>query len=580
MLVADYVMNRVAETGVKHVFLVPGGGSMYLVDALGRHPELKPVAMLHEQGASIAAEAYAQFSGNLGVALVTTGPGGTNAMTGVAAAFLDSTPLLILSGQVKTADSAVGRGLRQLGFQEIDVIAMAKPVTKMAVRVTNPAQVIRVVEEAIAVALGGRPGPVWVDIPLDVQSSELFREEQFAISNQMNSVNHDQVKEIVDDFHNSKKPVFLVGNGVRLAHAEKILEEIIEVTGIPFLLTWKALDLFPFDHPGNAGRPGAIATHYSNFTHQFCDAYLAVGARLDMGQTGYRPDNIAPRANRYIVDIDSNELEKLAVSGSNLIHADALSFFTEFLVEAKKKTWKPFSEWTEQISAWKRDYPLLSTSSKDNLLSNYDVVDVLSDIMREGDIFVPGSSGACSEVSMQAFRNKKGQRVFNSEGLGPMGFGVPAPIGAWFVDQTRAIYSIDGDGGFQMNTQELEVAARGDMAICWIVLDNNGYGSIRASQDNFFEGRRVASDPPSGLTLPSVEKISEAYGISSEVVTSRLQLKDCLEEFQNRMKPKVIVAKVDQNQRTAPRVLTRRLDDGSLVSDALEDISPKASPFR
>jgi acetolactate synthase-1/2/3 large subunit len=572
--VADYVMDRVARVGVRHVFLIPGGGSMYLVDALGRHSELTHVAMLHEQGAAIAAEAYGQFTGNLGVVLVTTGPGGTNAMTGVAAAYLDSTPMLVISGQVKTADSAIGRGVRQLGFQEIDVVSMARPITKMAVRIEKPDDVPQVLEEAISVAQSGRPGPVWVDLPLDVQSSMIV--EPLSVRVQQHAkpaLDMTAVYKIVQALQESEKPVLLVGNGVRLAHAEAELNALIELTHIPTLLTWKALDLLPFDDPLNAGRPGGIATRYANYAHQFCDTYLAIGARLDMGQTGYRPDNIAPNAKRFIVDIDEHELEKLTVSNSTLIRADAKEFLGALLEVAREEKWVKKRGWSAQIAQWKIEFPLSTEIPKSDQLTTYDVLDALSEVMQEGDVFVPGSSGACSEVSMQAFRNKRGQRVFNSEGLGPMGFGIPAPIGAWLADQTKRYFSVDGDGGFHMNTQELEVAKRLGASICWIVLDNNGYGSIKVSQDNYFEGRRVASDLKSGLSLPPIAAIARSFGIEARVSRTRENLKESLASFQEAGRPMVIVSIVDEKAGTVLRVKTRSDSSGILKTTGLEELT-------
>ncbi len=571
--VADYVMNRVERAGVRHVFLIPGGGSMYLVDALGRHEDLTHIAMLHEQGAAIAAEAYGQFTGHLGVVLVTTGPGGTNAMTGVAAAYLDSTPMLVISGQVKTADSAVGRGVRQLGFQEIDVVAMARPITKMAVRVEVPEDVPMVLEEAITTAQSGRPGPVWIDLPLDIQSSMIDEPTVIKTKRQMRpDLDQSVIQKIVKQLHESAKPVFLIGNGVRLAHAEAELYALIELTRIPTLLTWKALDLLPFNDPLNAGRPGGIATRYANFTHQFCDTYLAVGARLDMGQTGYRPDNIAPQAKRFIVDIDENELEKLKASNSTLIRADAKDFLGALLKVAREYTWGEKSDWSKQIAQWKSEFPLSNEIPKSDQLTTYDVLDVLSEVMQEGDVFVPGSSGACSEVSMQAFRNKRGQRVFNSEGLGPMGFGVPAPIGAWFVNPTKSYFSVDGDGGFHMNSQELEVARRFNTSICWVVLDNNGYGSIRNSQKSYFDCRFVAAHPGSGLTLPSSDEIARAYGIRNRLVGNRDDLVAALNSYRADPSPFVVTVSVSQSHTTSPRVRTHRADDGSLFTSGLEEL--------
>jgi acetolactate synthase-1/2/3 large subunit len=576
--VSDYVMERVAQEGVRHVFLIPGGGCMHLVDALGRHPQLEPIAMLHEQGAAIAADAYGQLREGLGVALVTTGPGSTNAITGVAAAWLDSTPLLIISGQVKTADLAVGKGIRQLGFQEIDITSVVEPITKLAKRVDNPADIPTVLDQAITAALTGRPGPVWVDIPLDVQAAEIEVEHLETAPSTAN-VPPEQVRlaaiDLIAELRSATRPVVLAGNGVRLARGTEDLLAFVELTRIPMLLTWKALDFLPVRHPLNAGRPGAVASRYANFTQQTSDVFVGIGARFDFGQTAYRPENIAPHAKKTFVDIDSHELKKLNQAGGRLLECDAGVFLSLLLEEARKHTWPDFGSWHSRITTWKHRYPLGVSAKHSGFLETYDVVRVLSDEMKDDDLFVPGSSGACSEVSMQAFENKPGQRVFNSEGLGPMGFGIAAPIGASCLRPEANIYSIDGDGGFQMNVQELEVASRRCSKICWIVLDNDGYGSIKVTQDGYFQGRRVASDPDSGLTLPDASSVAAAYGLISSKVNSEDELRSALVNFKKNPRPTVIVAKVNPDHRTEPRVASRRLEDGSMESDPMEDLSPK-----
>jgi len=581
-LVADYVMDRLVEVGVRHVFLIPGGGCMHLVDALGRHPQLEPVAMLHEQGASIAAEAYAQLSEGLGVALVTTGPGGTNAVTGVAAAWLDSTPLLVISGQVKTADLANQLGVRQLGFQEIDICQIVQPITKFAMRVDNPMELPLALENGIRAAFSGRPGPVWIDIPLDVQAADVELGQSSIGKGKTSAGDAEPVRiaaqfaeQVVQELRDARRPVVLAGNGVRLSGATELLRELIEVTQIPLLLTWKALDFLPASHPLNAGRPGAVASRYANFTQQTSDVFLGIGARFDFGQTAYRPENIAPSAKKTFIDIDENELGKLKSSSGRLAHVDANIFLTELLRLAKGVKWPDYSAWHNQIDDWKARYPLGKSTLSKEFLETYDVVRILSEEMEEGDLFVPGSSGACSEVSMQAFTNKPGQRVFNSEGLGPMGFGIPAPIGASCLRPQSNVYSIDGDGGFQMNIQELEVASRRSSRICWIVLDNNGYGSIKVTQDGYFNGRRVASDRASGLSLPDASAVAAAYGLKAIRVSTQEGLVAALRNFKQDPLPTVIVALVNPDHKTEPRVASRRLDDGSMESDPMEDLSPK-----
>ncbi len=577
MTIADFLMHRLAMFGARHVFLIPGGGSMHLVDALGRNQDLEPVAMLHEQGVGIAAEAYAQYTDGIGVALVTTGPGGTNVLTAVAAAWLDSTPLVVISGQVKTADLVGSRGVRQFGFQEIDICAMAKPITKAAITITDVSKAIEQIIETITIAVSGRPGPVLIDIPLDIQATEVSVTAEQLDGQAVREVDPKDTLDLtrlLSELNQAKRPVLLIGNGVRLAKATAALIEFAERTNIPCLFTWKAFDMLPFDHHLNAGRPGAVASRYANFTQQASDYFISIGARLDLGQTGYRPENLAPRAHRVVVDIDENEILKLDQKDIESWAVDAGSFLNSLNEQSKSLTWSGYQPWHEAIVNWKSEFPIDLKPGHDPM-ETYEVLKVLSDFMQPNDIFVPGSSGACSEVSMQAFENKTRQRVLNSEGLGPMGFGIPAPIGVSCVAPNERIFSIDGDGGFQMNIQELEVAARRKAKICWIVLDNNGYGSIKVTQDGYFNGRRVASDPDSGLTLPDAAKVAKSFGLNSHTVTDASQLRNALEEFAVTQTPTVIVAKVNPNHKTEPRIASMRNEDGTMSSDALENLTPK-----
>ena len=445
MTIADFLMHRLAIVGARHVFLIPGGGCMHLVDSLGRNEQLEPVAMLHEQGVGIAAEAYAQYTDGIGVALVTTGPGGTNVLTAVAAAWLDSTPLIVVSGQVKTADLVGERGVRQFGFQEIDICSMAKPITKAAVTISDPAKAVDQIIETIDLAVSGRPGPVLIDIPLDIQATEIsVTSENLAlhVTTKANEEAALDLSKLLTQLNEASRPVLLIGNGVRLAKATQTLIEFAELTNIPCLFTWKAFDMLPFNHPLNAGRPGAVASRYANFTQQASDLFISIGARLDLGQTGYRPENLAPKAHRVVVDIDQNEILKLEQPDIESWPVDAGDFLDALNQQSKEFKWTGFKEWNGTISKWKSEFPI-DLKPGNQPMETYEVLKELSEFMAPDDIFVPGSSGACSEVSMQAFENKMGQRILNSEGLGPMGFGIPAPIGVSCAAPNHRIFSID-----------------------------------------------------------------------------------------------------------------------------------------
>lgn len=579
MNAADFVIKSLENQGVKDIFLLPGGGCMYLVDALHRSAAIQAWPLLHEQSVGVAAEAYAQFKNDLGVALVTTGPGGTNALTACAAAWLDSTPVLFISGQVKTEDDARKFGVRQLGFQEIPITEMAESITKEAIRLSAVSELPEVLARLISLAKSGRPGPVWLDIPLDIQAASLDSVpiDKQSTSPKIATLSESQIEQIVNDWTSAERPILLLGNGVRLSNSVTIALEIIDKTQTPCLLTWKALDFLPEDHRLNAGRPGAIAQRWSNFAQQTADFILVVGARLDLGQTAYRPDNFAPKAKRYIVDIDPCELAKLESTGAACIESDAKEFFEQIAKSiSSPPTLNSRETWLNKIAGWKNAYPLLQPKHLKPIsgINLYEFIAVLSDKMEWSDLLVPGSSGACSEISMQGFRVKLRQRVLNSEGLGPMGFGIPAPIGACIASGGHRTISIDGDGGFLMNIQELATIQLHNLPIKIFVLNNNGYGSIKTSQDRYFEGRRLGTDPSTGLAIPELEGIVRGFKLEYQILRNRSNLEERLEEILSTNSPAIIEVIVDPHQLTEPRTFTEVLANGKMLTAPMENLHP------
>lgn len=578
MKVSDYVMQFIAALGVRHVFVLPGGGSMHLVDSLGSSPSLTFIANLHEQGCAVAADAYAQFTNNLGVALVTTGPGGTNTITGVAAAWTDSTPCLFLSGQVKRADLMSGRGVRQMGPQEVDIVALVRPITKYAVTITDPSDVRFHIEKAVHLAKSGRPGPVWLDIPLDVQAALIDPDQlqAFVPDPALPPEIEDHVRTAFERLAVAKRPVILAGNGIRLAGALDSFHRLIERLRIPVLTTWKALDFLADEHPLFAGRPGGVGQRAANFAQQNSDWILIIGARLDLPQIAFNPGNFARAATRVIADIDSAEIEKLGWTDAIEMVADAGAVIDEFLRQSEAAPALDVSAWIAQCQEWRRQYPVVLSSYWDETdgVNNYVLVDVLSSEMSATDLLVPGSSGACSEITMQAFRATDGMRILNTEGLGPMGFGIPAALGACLASGGRHTVSIDGDGGFQMNTQELETVRRLQLPIKFFILDNDGYASIRATQRNYFDNRFVASSPESGLTLPDTLRLAHAYGIAAFEITDQSRIREQVREVLDHIGPAICRVRICPNQVTAPRVSSRQLADGSMVSAPMEDLWP------
>lgn len=579
---SDYVMNFISQLGVKDVFMFPGGGCMHLVDSLGTNPNLNYVTNLHEQAATIAAEAYGQYTNKIGVALVTTGPGGTNAITGVAGAWIDSTPLLMISGQVKRADLIGKRGVRQMGGQEVDIVSIVKTITKYAVTVMEPELIRYHLEKAVYFAKSGRPGPVWIDIPLDVQASTIEAENLKGYQIDQPDLSPDstalkgQVEEIVKLLGQAERPVVLAGNGIRLAKGGEEFIDLIDKLRIPVLTTWKQIDLLPEEHPLFFGRPGAIGQRGANFIQQNSDLILVIGARLDFGQTAYNHKNFARAAKKIIVDVDPAEINKLEMPVDVAVCSDARVFIQELLRQTRDLRLPYYNSWITRCKEWKNKYPVVLPEYWDekDYVNIYVLVEVLSEAMNEDDVLVPGSSGACSEITMQAFKVKEGQRILNTPGLGSMGFGLPASIGACIAGRRKRTVCINGDGGFQLNIQELETLARLELPVKIFYLNNQGYGSIRATQRNFFNGRYVGSNTTGGLTLPDIVKVAGAYGITATRLTTHEDIRDKVKEILNLPGPVICEVMTPPDLATAPRTSSMQKPDGTMVSKPMEDLWP------
>ncbi len=573
MKLSDYIISTLSNY-TKHVFLIPGGGCIHLVDSLGKS-DITSIPTLHEQGAAICAESYGQYTNKLGVALVTTGPGATNAITGVASAWLESVPMLLITGQVQNKDRVHDRGVRQIGFQEIDSTSIYKNITKLSITVDNPKDIRYYLEKAIYVATHGRPGPVVLDIPLDIQAAEIEPDDQVSYIPKVDQYNCTiNFKQLSKDLSKAKRPILLVGNGVRLADAIPEFNEFIEKTGIPVLTTWKTVDLLDENHPQYVGRPGGVGQRGANFNQQNSDFIITVGARLDYGQLAYQPKYFAREATRCIVDIDINEINKLGIDIHYPINLDAKRFFIEINKVAKPLKIK---KWLNHSKKTYKKYPVIVKDylklNKD-FVSNYALINHLSELLPSDALIIPGSSGACSEVTNQSFRCKKGQRLYNSHGLGSMGFGIPAAIGGCIASNFKPTISIDGDGGFFMNIQELELVYRYNLPIKFFILNNNGYGSIKTTQNTHFGGHLVASDPSSGLTLPSIELNAKAYKIPYKKITNQINLKSKIKKVLNISGPLICEVIVDENHTTLPKASVYKTKDGKFTTRPMEDLFP------
>ncbi len=581
MKLSDYVVTTLAQRGVKHVFLLTGGMAMHLNDSLGRCAEIKYVCNLHEQACAIAGEAYAKYDTRLGVTMVTAGPGGTNAITGVAGAWLDSTPMLFISGQVKRPDLKGQSGVRNRGVQEIDITTIVQPITKCAVTVTEPSSIRYHLERALHLATTGRPGPVWLDIPLDVQAADVDPETMEAfIAEAGSEVGCDadlkaKVASVIELLNDAERPLVLVGNGVRLAGAQNELEQVLEALGVPFELTWPAMDLVPDSHPLLVGRPGPMAPRGANFALQNSDFLLMVGARMDLVMTAFAPQRLARGARKVMVDIDENEIRKLGGSINLPICCDAGLFLREVLNQLDVVQQRDRTPWLRRCADWKQKYPVVLPQhrSSSGRVSMFHFTEVLGEELAAGDLVIPGSSGNAIETFLLAFKPKKGQRIFITTGLGPMGFGLPASIGGCLAHGGRRTVCVDGDGGFQMNIQELETLARLQLPVKCFVINNEGYGSIVAAQKTYF-GRLVGADPASGVTLPDITRVAEAYGVPACRISDQSNMREEIRRILAEPGPMVIDVLALTDEVRAPRVSSMQKPDGTMVSKPLEDMWP------
>ena len=516
---------------------------------------------------------------------MTTGPGGTNAVTGVAGAWLDSTPTLFVSGQVNRPDrmfDANGQplGMRQLGVQEVDIVSIVKPVTKYAVTVLDPQSIRYHMEKAVHLATTGRPGPVWIDIPLDVQASPIEIEtlKGFDPAEEATGEDHlsPRVHAVIEAFNRAERPLLFAGNGIRLARAENEFAELKRLLKSPVVATWCAADLIASDDPLYVGRPGSVAARGANFALQNCDFLLAIGVRLDFAITGYAPDKLARGATKVVVDIDPAELGKLKPHVQTPIRCDAGVFLREFLNQRDAVQPRQHKAWDDRCADWKTRYPVVTAEHRtpETQVSIYNLAETIGKQTNAHDLLVSGSSGAGIEIFLLACPMRTGQRIFHTAGLGSMGFALPASIAVCMAGNRQRTVCVDGDGGFQFNIQELETVARLNLPIKFFVLNNDGYASIRASQANYFGSASIGCDSRTGLTVPDLSKVAGAYGIASVVIHDQRNLESDVKRILEMPGPVVCDVHVIPDESRAPRLSSYQKPDGSFVSRPLEDLWP------
>ncbi|MEW6436068.1 MAG: thiamine pyrophosphate-binding protein [Pseudomonadota bacterium] len=578
MKVSDYVFSFFREKGLKSVFYVPGGGNMFLVDALARCDGIEGVPMHHEQACAMAAEALSHLGGCPGVALVTSGPGSTNALTGVGEAYAASVPMVIISGQVKRADLKGTSGLRQKGAQEVDIEKIAADLTKFVLTVRDPQQIRASLEKAYRIANEGRPGPVWLDIPLDVQASEI---EPAMLAGEPGGESAppaigDEIAHIANLIRESKRPLLMAGHGMRLSGGKEEFVSLVNQLGMPVVTTWIAADLLPHAHPLLVGRPGAVALRAANFAVQNADLLIILGSHLDHSVTAFNPDRFGRSAKRVWIDIDPVELAKFHKNFEIKIAVDAKYFVQQLSAALASETLPEWRDWKSRCADWKARYGINMQIEawQNEALSHYEVIDAFSDLFPSHCLVVTGGSGLAIESFYVAFRTKEGQRVFSSSGLGSMGYGLPAAIGACIGRGGGDCICVESDGSLMMNLQELATLKGQSLPIKLFIINNDGYASIRNTQLNYFEGRQMGTGPEAGLLIPSFRKIAEAIGIPAIEVRSREELHEAITRTLATEGPVVCEIFTTRFEALLPKAMAIPQANGTMLSMPLEDMTP------
>ncbi len=582
MIVADYVIEALASRGVRDVFTVAGGAIMFLLDALGRSEDVRYWANGHEQACAIAAESYARVTGGLGVCLVTSGPGATNALSAIPGAFVDSVPVLVISGQVRTGLIADYTKHRQIGPQEINIIPMAEPITKYAKTVMNAADIPAELERAIRIATSGRPGPVWLNVPLDVQSAELDIEAAMravaagaAVALEPGVNDPASIAEVADLMKSATRPVIVTGNGIHIAHAEDAFVRFVERVGCPVVATMGGMDLLPEEHPQYLGRFGPTGQRRANFTLQNADLLLCVGASMAVKDVGFDTSGFAPRARRVMVNIEAEEMRKPHFVADVAVLADVKWFMERFVEQVPADGFSFDPRWAEAVASWKRDYPIVTDDyfEDEQFVNTYVLASELGKAAEPGQVVLTGNASDAVSIH-HSFAVKPGQRIITNYGFGATGWDLPGAIGACVAQDNGKTLLVTGDGSMQFNVQELLTIGHNCLNVKVFVLNNGGYETIRATQTNFFKGRFYGCHPESGLANPDFEALARSYGLGYKLLRTNEDVADGIAEVMSDDAPWLVEVNVNPLQEKKPKTVSRRLEDGTMVSPSLDDQYP------
>ena len=555
-----------------------GGGSIFLCDALYKAKKLKYVSCHHEQAVSFATESFSRVKNKPGAAIITTGPGGTNCTTGVACCWIDSVPSIFISGQVYLNQTIGNSGLRQVGVQEFDIINMIKSSTKYAVIVKNPNDIKYHLQKAYYLSTEGRPGPVWIDIPADIQNAkiELNKLKSFRKKKELIKFNNidKKIKKIANLLSKSKKPVLHLGQGVKISKGEKYLRKILNKYKIPFALTWNASDLIESSHPSYIGRPGAFAERGTNFIIQNCDLHISVGTRLPFMVTGYNSKDFARNAKKVMIDIDQIEVNKSYLNLDEKVCCDA-KYFLKTLIKYLPKKINLSKDWLTYCKNIRKKYPIVLKEfrKQKKSINSYDFIDNLSDILKADDIIVT-DMGLSFVGTHQAFKIKKGQKLFTNSGHAPMGWGLPAAIGACYASKNKRIICLTGEGGLQMNIQEFATIMHNKLPIKTFIYNNGGYLTIKQTQQLGFKNRIMGSNKETGLSFPNYKKIAESHQIKYIKISNNKNLKNKIKKILSNKKPIICELIMDHEQEQMPKAINKRLPNGKSVPTKFEDMYP------
>lgn len=580
--IADWMAQYLVDQGIKYNFTVPGGGAMHMNVAFGHQEGLNNIFVQHEQSAAIAAESYFRATNELPMVCCTTGPGGTNTLTGVLGAWLDSIPMIIISGQVRYATTARAAGIpvRAMGDQEYDITPLVAHMTKYAEMIIDPKMVKYHLQKALYLAKHGRPGPVWLDVPLDVQGGYIDPEEfvefdENEIKEQIPVVDEKTIATVIDKVKKAKRPVLNVGSAIHSTNTLQLMRKVAEKLGIPVAVAFDACDLMPHDNDLFVGMPGLLGDRAGNWAIQNADLVLSVGCRLSCRQVGYNVKNWAREAYVIMVDIDKYELIKPSIHVEMPVQADAKDFL-EKLDRALQKPLERHSEWLSICQEWKQNYPVVQKKhyNKDGLANAYCFLNEISRRAKEDQYIVLGNGTV--EACMHALYIKEHTRVICNSGAASMGYDLPAAIGCCFAIGKKDTVCLTGDGSIQMNLQELQTIVFHKLPIKIFVVNNQGYHSMRQTEGNLFpEYTKVGVGPESGdLSFPEMKKIAEAYGIPYMAAKSNEEIPDAVDKMLNMQGYAMCEIFVDINQKFEPKSATRKLEDGTLVSPPLEDLAP------